>query len=120
MPWLSLGAIGLTESWSSTPISGVDQDLIRLTIVNNSANWVLASRVLWRRVWDVSEDLPHIEKAEILYPSPERLILQKPVPSPDYVDAGLATFKIQARKYYRGRWRPVVAEPAYSLLVEVQ
>lgn len=120
MPWLALGAIVLTEDWQTTPIGGVDQDLIRLTIVNNSINWVLSSRVLWRRIWDVSEDIPHIEKAEILYPSPERLIIQKSIPDPDYIDAGLASFKVQARKYYRGRWRPVIDEPNYSLLVEVQ
>jgi hypothetical protein len=78
---------------------------------------LLLSRLLFRRLWQIDGVLPVEEKANIVYPSSNRILLNLPVLA-DYVESGLATYKIQVKKYYPFR-KSIITEPAYSLKVEV-
>jgi hypothetical protein len=73
--------------------------------------------LLVRRLWQIDGELPIEEKASVVYPSPNRILLNLPVLA-DYVESGLATYKIQVKKYYPFR-KSIITEPAYSLKVEV-
>ncbi|MCC3409909.1 MAG: hypothetical protein JGK17_31105 [Microcoleus sp. PH2017_10_PVI_O_A] len=69
-----------------------------------------------RRVWQIEGELPVEEKAVVVYPSPNRILLNLPV-LPDYIESGLATYKIQLKRYFRFR-RSVIQEPRYFIRVE--
>jgi len=118
MAWLNLGVITPTEKlWRETVQNAIDQDLIRLTYISTGLITSIQSRLLVRRLWQIDGELPIEEKAIVIYPSPNRILLNLPVLS-DYIESGLATYKIQAKRYYPFR-RSVITEPAYSLKVEV-
>jgi hypothetical protein len=118
MAWIDLGFITPTETiWQGTIQNAIDQDLIRLTYVSAGLISSIKSRLLVRRLWQIDGELPIEEKANVIYPSPNRILLSLPV-LVDYVEAGLATYKIQVKKYYPFR-KSVIIEPAYSLKVEV-
>jgi hypothetical protein len=118
MAWWDLGVITPTETiWQGTSQNAIDQDLIRLTYVSTGLISSIKSRLLVRRLWQIDGELPIEEKANVIYPSPNRILLNLPV-LVDYVEAGLATYKIQVKKYYPFR-KPITIEPAYSLKVEV-
>jgi hypothetical protein len=118
MAWLNLGIITPTEKqWQETVQNAIDQDLIRLTYVSTGLISSIKSRLLVRRLWQIDGELPIEEKAIVIYPSPNRILLNLPVLA-DYVESGLATYKIQVKRYYPFR-RSIITEPAYSLKVEV-
>lgn len=118
MAWLNLGIITPTEKqWQETVQNAIDQDLIRLTYVSTGLISSIKSRLLVRRLWQIDGELPIEEKAIGSSPSPNRILLNLPVLA-DYVESGLATYKIQVKRYYPFR-RSIITEPAYSLKVEV-
>lgn len=118
MAWLNLGVITPTEKqWRETVQNAIDQDLIRLTYVSTELISSIKSRLLVRRLWQIDGELPIEEKAIVIYPSPNRILINLPVLA-DYVESGLATYKIQVKRYYPFR-RSIITEPAYSLKVEV-
>jgi hypothetical protein len=118
MAWIDLGIVTPTEAiWRGTTQNAIDQDLIRLTYVSTGLISSIKSRLLVRRLWQIDGELPIEEKASVIYPSPNRILLNLPVLA-DYIESGLATYKIQVKKYYPFR-KPVIIEPAYSLKVEV-
>ncbi|WP_445173790.1 hypothetical protein [Microcoleus sp.] len=117
MAWLDLGIISPSETiWQQTNQNGIDQDLIRLTYISTGLIYSIKSRLLVRRLWQIDGELPIEEKASVIYPSPNRILLNLPVLA-DYVESGLATYKIQIKKYYPFR-KSIITEPAYSLKVE--
>jgi hypothetical protein len=118
MAWLDLGILTPTETiWRETTQNAIDQDLIRLTYVSTGLIPSIKSRLLVRRLWQIDGELPIEEKASVIFPSPNRILLNLPVLT-DYVESGLATYKIQIKKYYPFR-RSIIVEPAYNLKVEV-
>ena len=118
MAWLNLGIVTPTETiWQETSQNAIDQDLIRLTYISTGLIPSIKSRLLVRRLWQIDGELPIEEKAHVIYPSSNRILLNLPVLA-DYVESGLATYKIQVKKYYPFR-KPVIIEPAYSLKIEV-
>ena len=113
-----LGIVTPTEkNWRETTQSAIDQDLIRMTYISTGLISSIKSRLLVRRLWQIDGELPIEEKAIVIYPSPNRILLNLPVLA-DYVESGLATYKIQAKRYYAYR-RSIITEPAYFLKVEV-
>ncbi|MEG5048664.1 hypothetical protein [Microcoleus sp. B4-C1] len=118
MAWFDLGIIFPTETtWQQTNQNAIDQDLIRLTYISAGLITSIKSRLLVRRLWQIDGELPIEEKATVVYPSPNRILLNLPVLA-DYVESGLATYKIQVKRYYPFR-RSVISEPSYALKVEV-
>jgi len=118
MAWIDLGIVIPTETiWQGTTQNAIDQDLIRLTYISAGLISSIKSRLLVRRLWQIDGELPIEEKANVIYPSPNRILLNLPVLA-DYVESGLATYKIQVKKYYPFR-KSIIIEPAYSLKVEV-
>jgi hypothetical protein len=118
MAWIDLGIVTPTETiWQGTSQNAIDQDLIRLTYVSTGLISSIKSRLLVRRLWQIEGELPIEEKANVVYPSPNRILLNLPV-LVDYVEAGLATYKIQVKRYFPFR-KSVISEPAYSLKIEV-
>jgi len=118
MAWLNLGIVTPTEKvWRETIQNAIDPDLIRLTYISTGLISSIKSRLLIRRLWQIDGELPIEEKATIIYPSPNRILINLPVLA-DYVDSGLATYKIQAKQYYPFR-RSIIIEPAYSVKIEV-
>jgi len=118
MAWLNLGIVTPIETvWRETTQNAIDQDLIQLTYISMGLVSSIKSRLLVRRLWQIEGELPIEEKANIIYPSPNRILLVLPVLA-DYVEAGLESYKIQAKKYYPFR-RSVITEPAYSVKIEV-
>ena len=118
MAWIDLGIITPTETiWQGTNQNAIDQNLIRLTYISAGLVSSIKSRLLIRRLWTIDGELPIEEKANVIYPSPNRILLNLPV-LVDYVEAGLATYKIQIKKYYPFR-KSVIIEPAYYLKIEV-
>jgi len=118
MAWLNLGTISPKETtWQETSQSAIDQDLVRLTYVSTGLISSIKSRLLIRRLWQIEGELPIEEKANVIYPSPNRILLNLPVLA-DYVESGLATYKIQVKKYYPHRIS-IITEPAYFLIIEV-
>jgi len=118
MAWIDLGIVTPTETiWRGTTQNAIDQDLIRLTYISTGLISSIKSRLLVRRLWQIDGELPIEEKASVVYPSPNRILLNLPVLA-DYVESGLATYKIQVKKYYPFR-RSIITESAYSLKVEV-
>jgi hypothetical protein len=118
MAWIDLGIVTPAETiWRGTTQNAIDQDLIRLTYISTGLISSIKSRLLVRRLWQIDGELPIEEKAIVIYPSPNRILLNLPVLA-DYVESGLATYKIQVKKYYPFR-KSIIIEPAYSLKVEV-
>jgi hypothetical protein len=119
MAWITLGLLDtLNENtWSSTVLNAIDQDLIRLTYITSGIVSEIKSRILVRRVWEIEGELPVEEKAITVYPSSNRILLSLPV-LPDYLESGLATYKIQVKRYFQYR-RAIIKEPRYFLQVEV-
>jgi hypothetical protein len=119
MAWLTLGTLDTLNqnSWNATELSAIDQDLIRLTYVAIGPVSDIKSRLLIRRVWQIEGELPVEEKAVAIYPSPNRILLSLPI-LPDYLESGLATYKIQVKRYFRFR-RAIIQEPRYFIQVEV-
>ena len=118
MAWLNLGIVTPTEkNWRETTQSAIDQDLIRLTYISTGLISSIKSRLLVRRLWQIDGELPIEEKAIVIYPSSNRILLNLPVLA-DYVESGLATYKVQVKQYYPYR-RSIITEPVYSLKVEV-
>lgn len=122
MGWLTLGLLDLAGGhglqWQQTPVSAIDQDVCRLTFINNSFDWRFHSRMLIRRKWDFVEDIPHVEQGQIVNFAPQRIILNLPITA-GYVNAGLAIYRLEVKKAYR--WtRGTVSEPNVSVLIEVQ
>ncbi|MEG4275154.1 MULTISPECIES: hypothetical protein [unclassified Microcoleus] len=118
MAWLDLGIVFPDETiWRQTNQSAIDQDLIRLTYISTGVISSIKSRLLVRRLWRIDGELPIEEKANVVYPSPNRILLNLPVLA-DYVASGLATYKIQVKRYYPFR-RSIISEPLYALKVEV-
>jgi len=118
MGWLDLGTVFPIETdWRQTSQSAIDQNLIRLTYISTGLISTIKSRLLVRRLWEIDGELPIEEKAIVVYPSPNRILLNLPVLS-DYVASGLATYRMQTRLYYPFR-RSVIAEPSYALKIEV-
>lgn len=119
MAWLDLGIIFPTETnWQQTNQNAIDQDLIRLTYISTGLISSIKSRLLVRRLWQIEGELPIEEKANVVYPSPNRILLNLPVLS-DYVESGLATYKVQVKRYYPFR-RSVIVEPSYAVKVEAR
>ncbi|MEG5018259.1 MULTISPECIES: hypothetical protein [unclassified Microcoleus] len=118
MAWLDLGIVFPDETiWRQTNQGAIDQDLIRLTYISTGVVSSIKSRLLVRRLWQIDGELPIEEKAIVVYPSPNRILLTLPVLT-DYVQSGLATYKMQVKKYYPFR-RSVISEPSYALKIEV-
>jgi hypothetical protein len=118
MAWLNLGIVTPTEKlWRETTQNAIDQDLVRLTYISTGSVSSIKSRLLVRRLWQIEGELPIEEKANVVYPSPNRILLNLPVLN-DYVESGLATYKIQVKQYYSYQ-RAIITEPAYSLKIEV-
>jgi len=118
MGWIDLGIVSPNETtWQETNQSAIDQDLIRLTYIATGLISSIKSRLLVRRLWTIDGELPIEEQAKVIYPSPNRILLNLPVLA-DYVESGLATYKIQVKRYYPFR-KSIITEPAYSLKVEV-
>lgn len=65
----------------------------------------------------IDGELPIEEQASIVYPSPNRILLNLPMLA-NFVEFGLTTYSIQVKKYYPFR-KSIIIEPAYSLKVEV-
>lgn len=118
MAWLDLGIVFPDEAiWRQTSQSAIDQDLIRLTYISTEIIGSIKSRLLIRRLWQIDGELPIEEKAIVIYPSPNRILLNLPVLS-DYLQSGLATYKIQIKRYFRFR-ASIIQEPHYSIRIEV-
>ena len=118
MAWLNLGNVVPAETiWRQTQQATDQQSLIRLTYISTGLISSIKSRLLVRRLWQIDGELPIEEKAVVIYPSPNRILLNLPVLA-DYIESGLATYKIQIKRYYPFR-RSIITEPAYSLKVEV-
>lgn len=118
MAWLDLGTISPSETiWQQTNQEATSQNLICLTYVSTGLISLIKSRLLVRRLWIIDGKLPIEEQANIIYPSPNRILLNLPALS-SYVELGLATYKVQIKKYYPFR-KSIITEPAYSLKVEV-
>jgi hypothetical protein len=118
MAWIDLGIVTPTETiWRETTQNAIDQDLIRLTYISTGLISSIKSRLLVRRLWQIDGELPIEEKAIVVYPSPNRILLNLPILA-DYVESGLATYKIQTKKYYPFR-KQVMSEPTYHLRIEV-
>ena len=88
-----------------------------MTYVSTGLIASIKSRLLVRRVWQIDGELPTEEKANIVYPSPNRILLNLPVLA-NYVESGFDAYTIQVKKYYPYR-KSIITEPAYSLKVEV-
>lgn len=117
MAWIDLGIVTPAETlWRETVQNAIDQDLIRLTYVSTGLISSIKSRLLVRRLWQIDGELPIEEKPLVIYPSPNRILLTLPVLA-DYVESGLATYKIQIKKYYPYR-KAIITEPSYFLKVE--
>lgn len=118
MAWLDLGTVFPVETnWQQTSQSATDQDLVRLTYISTGLISSIKSRLLVRRLWQIDGELPIEEKATIVYPSPNRILLTLPILA-DYVESGFATYKMQAKRYYPFL-RGVINEPFYALKIEV-
>lgn len=120
MAWIDLGVPldTLPENvWQTTAQNAIDQDLIRLTYVSNGLISLIKSRLLIRRVWQIEGELSVEERAVVVHPSENRILLTLPI-LPDYVQSGLATYKIQLKRYFRFR-RAIIQEPRYFIRVEV-
>ncbi|MEG4032117.1 MULTISPECIES: hypothetical protein [unclassified Microcoleus] len=118
MAWFDLGIVFPDETiWRQTNQSAIDQDLICLTYISTGLISSIKSRLLVRRLWQIDGELPIEEKAIVVYPSPNRILLNLPVLA-DQVESGLATYKIQVKQYYPFR-RSVINEPSYALKIEV-
>lgn len=118
MAWLDLGVINSQEiDWQQTSQSAVNQDLIRLTYASTGLISSIKSRLLVRRVWQIDGELPVEEKAIVIYPSQNRILLHLPV-FDDYFQLGLTTYRIQIKRYFRFRGA-IIQEPPYSVRVEV-
>ena len=118
MDWLDLGIVFPSETiWQQTNQNATSQNLIRLTYISAGLISSIKSRLLVRRLWTIDGELPIEEKATVIYPSPNRILLNLPVLA-DYVESGLATYKIQVKQYYPFR-KSIITEPAYYLKVEV-
>jgi len=118
MAWIDLGVVIPVETtWQSTSPNAIDQDLIRLLYISTGLISSIKSRLLVRRLWQIDGELPIEERANVIYPSPNRILLSLPILA-DYVESGLATYKIQVKKYYPFR-NSVIVEPTYSLKIEV-
>ena len=118
MDWLDLGIVSPSETiWKQTNQNATSQNLIRLTYVSTGLISSIKSRLLVRRVWQVDGDLPAEEKTNIVYPSPNRILLNLPGLA-NYMEFGLVAYTIQVKKYYPFR-KSIITEPAYSLKVEV-
>lgn len=118
MAWLDLGIVNPQENdWQLTNLSAANQNLIRLTYITTGLISSIKSRLLIRRLWQIDGELPIEEKASIVYPSPNRILLNLPALA-DYVESGLATYKIQVKRYYPFR-RSIISEPSYALKIEV-
>jgi len=118
MAWIDLGIVTPTETiWQGTSQNAIDQDLVRLTYISTGLISSIKSRLLVRRLWQIDGELPIEEKASVVYPSSNRILLNLPILA-DYVESGLATYKIQVRKYYPYR-KAIIVEPAYFLKIEV-
>jgi hypothetical protein len=88
MAWLNLGIITPTENqWRETVQNAIAQDLIRLTYVSTGLISSIKSRLLVRRLWQIDGELPIEEKAIVIYPSPNRILLNLPVLA-DYTESG--------------------------------
>jgi hypothetical protein len=118
MAWLTLGTLDTANlnSWNATELSAIDQDLIRLTYIATGPILDIKSRLLVRRVWQIEGELPVEEKAVVIYPSGNRILLSLPI-LPDYLESGLATYKIQVKRYFRFR-RAIIQEPRYFIQIE--
>ena len=122
MSWLTLGTLDLSGgnglNWQQTPVSAIDQDIIRLTFINNLIDWRFHSKMLIRRKWDVVDDIPHVEQAQVVTFAPQRIILNFPI-APGFVNAGLAIYRLEVKKKFR--WvRGTVSEPNVFVLIEAQ
>ena len=118
MAWFNLGIVTPTETiWRGTTQNAIDQDLIRLTYISTGLISSIKSRLLVRRLWQIDGESPIEEKAIVVYSSPNRILINLPVLA-DYIESGLATYKIQIKRYYPYR-RAIITEPAYSLKIEV-
>jgi hypothetical protein len=119
MAWITLGTVDtfVENVWHTTALSAIDQDLIRLTYITSGVASGIKSRILVRRVWQIEGELPVEEKAITVYPSSNRILLTLPV-LPDYLESGLATYRIQVKRYFKYR-RAIIQEPRYFLQVEV-
>lgn len=112
-----MDGIEARRAWQLTPLSAIDQDLIRLTFVVGSGTPTdLKSRILVKRVWAFPNDIQTEENAQFVYPGP-RVVLRMPIPQ-DFIDAGFGTYKIQVKQYYRYRY--VLVEPIFYVQIEVQ
>jgi len=117
--WIDLGVVTPTEkTWRETMQNATDQNLIRLTYISTGLISSIKSRLLVRRLWQIDGELPIEEKAIVVYPSPNQILLNLPILT-DYVELGLATYKIQVKQYYPFRRSlSIITEPAYFLKVE--
>lgn len=112
-----MDGIEARRAWRSTPLSAIDQDLVRLTfIVETGTPTDLKSKILVKRVWSFPNDIQTEEQAQFVYPGP-RVVLRMPIPQ-DFIDAGFGTYKIQVKQYYRYRY--VLVEPIFHVQIEVQ
>jgi hypothetical protein len=118
MAWLNLGTVTPTQNlWQETTQSATNQNLVRLTYISAGLITTIKSRLLVKRVWQIDEELPIEEKATVIYPSPNHILLDLPALS-NYVDSNLENYKIQVKRYYPFR-RAIIVEPTYSLRIEV-
>lgn len=118
MTWVTLGTIDLfgEQIWNTTKLTASNQSLIRLTYVTGVIIADIKSRLLIRRLWQINGELPIEEQAITVYPSSNRILLTMPI-LPDYLNSGLVTYKIQAKRYFRWR-KSIIQEPRYFLQVE--
>ena len=104
------------QKWQSTFLSAIDQDVIRVTWMAGHSVDQIKSRLLIRRQWETQEGLIN-DPAIILYPTNEPQVLYQPV-SLEFVEAGLATFKVQVKKLIRfNKW--IATDLLYSVKIEV-
>lgn len=104
------------QKWQSTLLSAIDQDVIRITWLAGNSVDQIRSRLLLRRQWETQEGFFN-DPAIILYPTIEPQVLYQPV-SPQFIEAGLATFKVQVKKLIRlNRW--ITTDLLYSVKIEV-
>ncbi|WP_293356281.1 MULTISPECIES: hypothetical protein [unclassified Microcoleus] len=118
MTWITLGTIDVfgEQIWNTTQSPASSQSLIRLTYITGGTIADIKSRLLVRRLWQINGELPIEEQAITVYPSSNRILLTMPI-LPDHLNSGLATYKIQAKRYFRWR-KSMIQEPRYFLQVE--
>ena len=118
MTWITLGTIDVFDEqiWNTTGLTASNQSLIRLTYVTGGIIADIKSRLLIRRLWQINGELPIEEQAITVYPSSNRILLTMPI-LPDHLNSGLATYKLQAKRYFR--WlKSIIQEHLYFLQVE--